>query len=268
MAKPIALTIAGSDPSGGAGIQADLKTFAAFDVYGAAVLTALTAQNTCGVDGVLAVPADFIAKQIASVASDLEIRAVKTGMLGDAATVVAVAEALLRHKLTPIVVDPVMVATSGDVLLTPDAVVAVRGQLLPLADVITPNLHEAAILSDSPIARDVSEMALQGKALLASGCKAVLVKGGHGDGDATDILVTTDEVRPFTRARLDTRHTHGTGCTLSAGITAALALGMPLERAVEQAKTFVWHALQAGRDLQVGQGNGPLDHGVRWPGDA
>lgn len=267
MAKPIALTIAGSDPSGGAGIQADLKTFAAFDVYGAAVLTALTAQNTRGVDGVLPTPADFIAKQIASVASDLDIRAIKTGMLGDKITVEAVADAISRHRLQPLVVDPVMVATSGDVLLAADAVEAVRDTLLPLADIITPNLHEAAILSGTSPARSTDEMAEQGHRLLAFGCKAVLVKGGHGSGEAIDVLVTAEGVRQYTLARIDTRHTHGTGCTLSAAIAAGLAQAMPLADAVGNAKSFVWHALQAGRTLGVGGGNGPLDHGTPWPRD-
>ncbi len=273
MAKPIALTIAGSDPSGGAGIQADLKTFAAFDVYGAAVLTALTAQNTRGVDGVLPIPADFIASVFerfesrASVASDLDVRAIKTGMLGDKITVEAVADAISRHRLQPLVVDPVMVATSGDVLLAAEAVEAVRDTLLPLAAIITPNLHEAAILSGTSPARSTDEMAEQGHRLLAFGCKAVLVKGGHGSGEAIDVLVTAEGVRQYTLARIDTRHTHGTGCTLSAAIAAGLAQAMPLADAVGNAKSFVWHALQAGRTLGVGGGNGPLDHRTPWPRD-
>jgi hydroxymethylpyrimidine/phosphomethylpyrimidine kinase len=264
--RSIALTIAGSDSSGGAGIQADLKTFSAFGVYGAAVLTALTAQNTRGVDAVMSIPPDFIARQIASVASDLTLAAVKTGMLGDAATVATVAEAVVRHGLHPLVVDPVMVATSGDVLLAPDAIAAVRTMLVPLADVLTPNLHEAAQLlgEDSP-ADDEDGMLRQGRALLALGCRAVLVKGGHSIGEAVDMLVTPAGHHRFAAPRVDTRHTHGTGCTLSAAIAACLARGHDLEGSVAQAKSFVSHALQAGLAQRIGSGNGPLDHLVRTP---
>lgn len=261
---PIALTIAGSDSCGGAGIQADLKTFAAFEVYGAAVLTALTAQNTSGVAAVMAVPPAFITQQIEAVASDLTLGAVKTGMLGDAATVAAVAQAVLRHDLHPLVVDPVMVATSGDVLLSEDAIAAVRDVLLPLADVLTPNLHEAARLSGDDLAASEADMERQGRRLVQLGARAVLVKGGHGTArDAVDLLVTRESVVRFARPRIETRHTHGTGCTLSAGIAAGLALGLPLERCVERAKAFVSAALAAGQSLGVGQGNGPLDHRVK-----
>jgi hydroxymethylpyrimidine/phosphomethylpyrimidine kinase len=261
---PIALTIAGSDPSGGAGIQADLKTFAAFKVYGAAVLTALTAQNTRGVDGVMGVPPEFIAQQIASVASDLKVSAVKTGMLGDTATVKAVASAIERHGLHPLVVDPVMVATSGDVLLSPDAIAAVRSILLPLADLLTPNLHEAARLTGEEVAVAPDQMAAQGAQLLALGAKAVLVKGGHGNGgNAVDVLVTPSGSRTYSSPRIDTRNTHGTGCTLSAAVAAGLARGIDLETAVDHAKAFVWQGLLAGRSLNVGSGNGPLDHNAR-----
>jgi hydroxymethylpyrimidine/phosphomethylpyrimidine kinase len=258
--RAIALTLAGSDCSGGAGIQADLKTFAAFQVYGAAVLTALTAQNTHGVTGVLAVPPDFIAKQISAVVSDLNVGAVKTGMLGDRATVDAVADAVERHGLMPLVVDPVMVATSGDVLLAPDAVDAVRQRLAPLATVLTPNLLEAAHLTGEEPAQSQADMQRQGEKLLSLGAKSVLVKGGHLSGDSTDLLVTSNGTRAFTAVRLDTRNTHGTGCSLSAAIAACLARGHDVPASVERAKDFVWHALQAGRDLGVGSGNGPLDH--------
>lgn len=260
---PIALSIAGSDPSGGAGIQADLKTFTAFKVYGTAVLTALTAQNTRGVDGVMGVPPEFITQQIASIASDLAVAATKTGMLGDTATVQAVAGAITRHNLHPLVVDPVMVATSGDVLLERDAIAAIRTTLLPLADLLTPNLHEAAKLSGEAPATDVEGMARQGAMLLALGSKAVLVKGGHGTGDAIDVLVTAEGTRTYSAPRLDTRHTHGTGCTLSAAIAAGLARGRDLDQAVTRAKAFVWDAMRAGQTLGVGSGNGPLDHNVR-----
>lgn len=263
--RPIALTIAGSDSSGGAGIQADIKTFSALGVYGASVLTALTAQNTRGVDAVMTVPPDFIARQLAAVADDLAIGAVKTGMLGDVATVSAVAEGLRRHKLAPLVVDPVMVATSGDVLLVPEAIDAVRCELIPLADVLTPNLHEAARLTDEKPAGTEDDMLRQGRALLALGARAVLVKGGHSSGDAVDILVTPDGYRRYVAPRVATRHTHGTGCTLSAAIAAGLARGDALPDAVARAKTFVWHALYSAQTLAVGGGNGPLDHLVRAP---
>lgn len=257
-----ALTIAGSDSSGGAGIQADLKTFTALGVYGASVLTALTAQNTQGVTGVLAVPADFIARQAAAVAADLAIAATKTGMLGDRATVEAVAAVLGRHALAPVVVDPVMVATSGDPLLSPDAVDAVRRLMLPLASLVTPNLDEAAELTGKPRAQSVEEAEAQGRAILALGPKAVLVKGGHGEGDeAVDVLVSAAAPTQYLAApRIITRNTHGTGCTLSAAVTAFLALGHPLEDAVRRGKAYVWQALRYGAVLQVGRGPGPVDH--------
>ena len=187
---PIALTVAGSDSSGGAGIQADLKTFTALGVYGASVITAITAQNTQGVQGVLTLPPDIIAAQMAAVASDLAVGAIKTGMLADRTTVETVADGLASFPGVPLVIDPVMVATSGDVLLDPDAVDAVRTRLFPLATVVTPNLHEAARLAEVPVARSLDEMEAQARSLLALGAKAVLIKGGHGETpDATDILV-------------------------------------------------------------------------------
>ena len=258
---PVALTIAGSDPSGGAGIQADLKTFTALGVYGASVIVALTAQNTTGVTGVHAVPPEFTSQQIDAVATDLHIAAVKTGMLGDTATVNAVAEAIKRHSLSPVVVDPVMVATSGDVLLDPDAIEAVRARLIPLATLITPNLHEAAKLLDEPVAQSLEAMEEQGRSLLALGCRAVLVKGGHSTGeDAVDVLVTASGAVRMSTKRIATVNTHGTGCTLSAAITAYLVQGQPLETAVQNAKTFLTKALQSGAKLQVGAGSGPVDH--------
>jgi len=259
---PVALTIAGSDSSGGAGIQADLKTFTALGVYGASVLTALTAQSTRGVTAILSVPAEFVTQQIDAVAGDLRIAAVKTGMLNDRATVLAVVAGVRRHALHPLVVDPVMVATSGDMLLQPDAVEAVRRDLLPLADVITPNLAEAARLLGLPVAADESEMEAQAQALLALGPMAVLLKGGHGNAsEAVDILVT--RVAPPERLalpRIETANTHGTGCTLSAALAAGLARGESLRDAVASAKRFVHAALEAGRDLRIGSGSGPVDH--------
>lgn len=258
---PIALTIAGSDPSGGAGIQADLKTFAAHGVYGASVITALTAQNTQGVTGVLEIDPDFIAAQIESVAADLSIGAVKTGMLADRPQVAVVVSGIKRFGLKPLVVDPVMVATSGDVLLAPDAIDAVRRNLLPHATVITPNLHEAARLLAGPVAKTEAEMQGQALRLLELGPGAVLIKGGHGENpEAVDYLVTSDGTTRLAKPWIETRHTHGTGCTLAAAITANLAKGLGLVEAVTAAKDYLWHALVAGRTLGIGKGQGPVDH--------
>ena len=257
----IALTIAGSDSSGGAGIQADLKTFSAFGVYGASVITALTAQNTRGVQAVEAVPAGFVAAQLDSVLSDLAVGAIKTGMLANAEITETVARALRQGPPRPLVVDPVMVATSGDVLLKPEAINAVRHALAPLATLITPNLEEAAVLLDAAKAGSEAEMQEQARALLELGCRAALVKGGHGGGDeAVDVLAHTAGVERFARPWVDTPHTHGTGCTLSAAIAALLAQGAALNDAVRRAKAFVWQGLQAGRRLGVGAGRGPVDH--------
>lgn len=268
---PAALTIAGSDPSGGAGIQADLKTFTVLGVYGASVLTALTAQSTRGVAGILAVPPAFVTLQIATLADDLDIRATKTGMLNDRATVLAVAEAVRRHRLAPLVADPVMVATSGDMLLEPAAVEAVRSELVPLADVLTPNLAEAARLLDRAVAATEAEMEAQARALLELGCKTVVLKGGHGEGaEAVDILVQRGgaAVR-LSLPRISTRNTHGTGCTFGAALTAYLVRGETVESATRLAKAFVHNALQAGARLAVGRGCGPVDllYAIRPPKD-
>lgn len=258
---PVALTIAGSDPSGGAGIQADLKTFTALGVYGASVITALTAQNTVGVTGVYKIPASFIAEQFDAVTSDLRVSAVKTGMLADVETVTLIAQLLANRKPAHLVVDPVMVATSGDRLIDADAVAAVRTALLPLADVITPNLPEAAALLETGLAGTDEEMLSQARQLLALGCKAVLLKGGHGSGpEAVDILVTPSRAIRLSRPRIVTRNTHGTGCTLAAAIAAGLAQRHSLETAVEKAKDFVWSALASGAHLKIGAGSGPVDH--------
>lgn len=257
----IALTIAGSDSSGGAGIQADLKSFSALGVYGASVLTAITAQNTRGVQGVHAIPAAFITAQIESVLTDLDVRAVKTGMLATQETVEAVVRGLARIPHVPLVADPVMVATSGDVLLESSAIAAVRGVLIPRATVITPNLPEAAKLLDGVLARGELEMVEQARALLQLGARSVMLKGGHGEGAvALDLLVTPSEIVRIEKPRVDTRNTHGTGCTLAAAIAAFLALGRPLRESAERAKAYVWEAIRAGRDLGVGRGNGPVDH--------
>ncbi len=266
--RAIALTIAGSDSSGGAGIQADLKTFSAFGVYGASVIVALTAQNTHGVQGVHAVPSAFVTQQMTSVLSDLDVGAIKTGMLATREIVETVADGLRAVPARPLVVDPVMVATSGDVLLDPQAVDAVRRRLLPLATVITPNIPEAAILLGEPHAETEAQVIAQAEALRAAGCKAVLIKGGHGvGGTAVDVLAQEDGIARFELPRIETPHTHGTGCTLSAAIAALLALGVSLGEAVRRAKDYVWRGLEHGAGLGVGTGRGPVDHlfGIRHP---
>ena len=256
----IALTIGGSDSSGGAGIQADLKTFSAFGVYGASVITALTAQNTRGVQGIDIVSASFVAAQLNSVLSDLDVDAIKTGMLANAEIVQTVADVLRAASPRPLVVDPVMVATSGDILLAPQAVDALK-LLLPLATLVTPNLSEAALLLGGKQAQSEAEIVVQAEALCAAGCRAVLIKGGHGAGRAAvDILVDGSGVERFVRPRVDTPHSHGTGCTLSAAIAALLARGAVLTEAVDRAKAYVWEGLQHGRRLGIGHGRGPVDH--------
>jgi hydroxymethylpyrimidine/phosphomethylpyrimidine kinase len=257
----IAVTIAGSDSGGGAGIQADLKTFSALGVYGASVITALTAQNTLGVQGIHQVPPAFVAQQIDSVFSDLEVDAVKIGMLSQPAIIEAVAEGLERHHATQVVLDPVMVAASGDRLLAPEAVNTLRHILLPRALIVTPNLPEAAALLDEPLAPDERAMCRQAERILALGPKAVLVKGGHGKGaESTDILLDANGIRRFTAPRIETLNTHGTGCTLSSAIAAGLAKGHPLADAVAAGKNFISAAINASSRLQIGHGHGPVHH--------
>ncbi|HEY6832878.1 MAG TPA: bifunctional hydroxymethylpyrimidine kinase/phosphomethylpyrimidine kinase [Pseudolabrys sp.] len=257
----IALTIAGSDSGGGAGIQADLKTFAALGVYGASVITALTAQNTRGVTGIHDVPADFITAQIDAVFSDLAVNAVKIGMLSQVAAIDAAAGGLARHHATNIVLDPVMVATSGDRLLANEAIEALRTKLMPRAMVVTPNLPEAAALLDRPLARDEAEMESQARALLAFGAQTVLIKGGHGTSEeSVDLIVDANSVTRLAAKRIVTKNTHGTGCTLSSAIAAGLAKGLTLHDAVGQAKDYVTAAIAAADALQVGHGHGPLHH--------
>lgn len=262
---PIALTIAGSDSGGGAGIQADLKTFSALGVYGASVLTAITAQNTLGVQAVHDVPAGIVAAQIDSVMSDFAVTAVKIGMLSRAGTIAAVAAGLGRHPPVPVVLDPVMVATSGDRLLSPDAIASLQTHLLPLAALVTPNLPEAAELLGEGVAASEEEALGQGRRLLALGCRAVLIKGGHASGpESTDLLVQSDGVRRFPAPRVATANTHGTGCTLSAAIAARLAAGAPLVAAVTDAKAYLSAAIAAGAGLRIGHGAGPVHHFHRW----
>jgi len=226
MAVPVALTIAGSDSSGGAGIQADLKTFAAFGVYGASVITALTAQNTRGVSGIHEVPPDFVTAQLDAVFDDLDIAAVKIGMVAQLATIEAIATALSRKSPKYVVLDPVMVATSGDRLLSADAVSALRERLIPQASLITPNLPEAAALLEEGVASDETAIASQGKRLLAMGARAVLIKGGHGHGrESIDYLFRADDIIALPALRVATKNTHGTGCSLSSAIAAGIAKG-------------------------------------------
>lgn len=257
---PVALTIAGSDSGGGAGIQADLKTFHAFGVFGTSAITAVTVQNTRGVTGVHAVPVDVVRAQIAAVAGDLPPAACKSGMLATAPLVEAVAESIRAHALRNFVLDPVMVATSGDRLLDRDAERTIVDRLLPLATVVTPNLDEASILTGEEV-RDPAAMRRAAEALVEMGAGAALLKGGHlAAAELVDVLFDGREWREWRRPRLMTRSTHGTGCTLSAGIAAGLAHGRPLTRAVGDALDYVHRAMAAAPGL--GRGHGPLNHMV------
>jgi hydroxymethylpyrimidine/phosphomethylpyrimidine kinase len=276
---PVALTIAGSDPSGGAGIQADLKTFTAFGVYGTSVITALTAQNTRGVKGVEVVSAAFVKAQLSAVMTDVRINAIKTGMLANADLIAAIQRALMSAPQLPLVLDPVMVATSGQSLLAADGVDALRRLLIPRATLVTPNIAEAARLLGVEAATSVDQMTAQAHALRQLGCRAVLLKGGHGQGTvATDILLIGDTVIKLEKPRVQTSNTHGTGCTLSAAIAALLAIGEPLDAACTRAKDYVWQALKSAshqsiiRESGTPSGNrpgltsnGPVDHlyGIR-----
>ncbi len=254
------MTIAGSDSGGGAGIQADLKTFAAWDCYGTSVVVSVTAQDTLGVHAVHPVPIDVIVAQLDAVGNDLPPDAVKTGMLGTLPAVELVAGTIEARGWTHYVLDPVMVASSGDHLLDPDAIEAVRSLLLPQARIVTPNLDEAELLTGLEV-RDPESMVRAGEALLALGANAALVKGGHLQSDIlVDVLVTREGVERFARPRIATRATHGTGCTLSAALTAALALGMELPEAVPAALDYLQAAIRAAPGL--GKGHGPVWHGV------
>ena len=265
MTTPIAVTIAGSDSGGGAGIQADLKTFAALGVYGASVIAALTAQNTKGVTAIHDVPANFVTAQIDAVFSDLDVGAVKIGMLSRPAVIEAVASGLERYNQSKIVLDPVMIATSGDRLLAPEAVDILRDRLMPQALVVTPNLPEAAALLETTIAENEAEMQAQGERLLALGARAVLIKGGHGGGaESIDLLVEPNAVARLAAERLHTQNTHGTGCTLSSAIAAGLAKGLDLAEAVRQAKAYVTAAIAASNRLSIGHGHGPVHHFHHW----
>jgi hydroxymethylpyrimidine/phosphomethylpyrimidine kinase len=261
----IALTIAGSDSGGGAGIQADLKTFSALGVYGASVITALTAQNTLGVQGVHDVPAVFIRQQMDSVLGDLDVKAIKIGMLSRQTTIRAVAEGLTSTPDVPVVLDPVMVAASGDLLLRASAVKALKSVLMPRATVITPNLHEAAALTGQPVAANEDEMEQQARMLHQGGARAVLIKGGHGSGsECVDILITAYGMQRYATPRIDTPNVHGTGCTLSSAIAAGLAKGLSLDAACRAAKAYITAAIAASSKLKVGNGHGPAHHFHQW----
>jgi hydroxymethylpyrimidine/phosphomethylpyrimidine kinase len=247
-----ALTIAGSDSGGGAGIQADLKTFSALGVYGMSVLTAVTAQNTVGVRAVYELPPEVVAAQIDAVIEDLGADAVKTGMLASTALIQTVAERIRALNLGTLVVDPVMVAKSGDALLQPEAVAALRADLLPLALVVTPNRPEAEVLT--------------GREVRTLGARYAVVKGGHADGPAIDVLFDGEQFEQFSAARLETRHTHGTGCTFASAIAAELAKGATVVAAVAAAKVYLTEALRQAPGL--GHGHGPVHHfHAWWPGE-
>jgi hydroxymethylpyrimidine/phosphomethylpyrimidine kinase len=260
------LTIAGSDSGGGAGIQADLKTFAAIGCYGMSVITALTAQNTRGVTGIHAVPPSFALQQIDAVLSDIGADAVKIGMLYSAELIEVVAEALKKHGARNIVLDPVMVAQSGDKLLQDDAIEAIKTHLMPLADVVTPNIPEASVLCDRPLKnwRDIESAA---QILAQHGSHSILIKGGHGDENkSTDLLFLAREKRfvRLTADRIETDNNHGTGCTLSSAIASYMAKGMNIEEAVQKAKTFMNQAIAAGAAYKLGHGHGPVHHFFQW----
>jgi hydroxymethylpyrimidine/phosphomethylpyrimidine kinase len=267
----VVLTVAGSDPSGGAGVQADLKTMSALGAYGTAVLTALTAQSTRGVRGVHPVPPEFVRAQLDTLLDDVSVHATKTGMLASAPVVEVMAQVLTERDVGAVVVDPVMVATSGDRLLDEDAVDAVRRLLVPLADVLTPNAPEAAVLLQRAPARSTEDLLDQAQALRELGAGAVLLKGGHlGGVESVDVLATATGTTLVRRPRVETANTHGTGCTLASAVAALAAVRRPVadEEAwrgvVEDARDYLHEALLAGRDLGVGHGHGPVHHFARW----
>ena len=264
---PIAITIAGSDSGGGAGIQADLKSFSALGVYGGTVITALTAQNTTGVQGIHAVPTDFVNQQIDSVYDDLYVNATKIGMLAHSEIIQTVADGLSSKGAKNIIIDPVMVAESGDPLLETSAVDTLKSVLFPMATCITPNLHEAAHILKSDLAQTIDDMKSQAEKIMQLGCQAVLIKGGHFDGeDATDVLLTADGFELFSAPRFDTNNTHGTGCSLSSAITAHLARGYDLQKSVDYSKTWLTQAIAYADTLTIGHGYGPVHHFHQfWP---
>ncbi|WP_308762511.1 bifunctional hydroxymethylpyrimidine kinase/phosphomethylpyrimidine kinase [uncultured Bacteroides sp.] len=259
---PCVLTIAGSDCSGGAGIQADIKTISALGAYAASAITAITVQNTCGVTGIHPVPPSYVKGQIEAVMDDIRPQAIKIGMINDTKIVEVIAEMLQKYQPQFVVFDPVMVSTSGCKLMEDEAIEAITTRLIPLATLITPNLSEAEILAGQKI-RTVEKMQRQAKEMLKLGCRGVLVKGGHLEGGRMcDVLQTVGEEAPhlFAAPKVDSRNTHGTGCTLSSAIATYLALGETITDAVEKAKQYVYKGIEAGKDVCIGHGHGPLNH--------
>ncbi|MFS8182445.1 bifunctional hydroxymethylpyrimidine kinase/phosphomethylpyrimidine kinase [Pseudovibrio denitrificans] len=257
----IAVTIAGSDSGGGAGVQADLKAFSARGVYGASVITALTAQNTKGVTAIHDVPPAFVADQMDAVFSDLKVDAVKIGMLSQPEIIDVIATKLAEYDVKRVILDPVMVATSGDVLLQTSAVAVLKQKLFPMAALITPNMQEAAFLLDQPVAGSREDMHSQALLLLDMGANGVLLKGGHGSDDTCDdLFLSRDVERWYTAPRHETQNTHGTGCTLSSAIAAELAKGLMLQDAIGEAKEYISQAIKAADTLDVGEGHGPVHH--------
>ncbi|MCG9778321.1 bifunctional hydroxymethylpyrimidine kinase/phosphomethylpyrimidine kinase [Photobacterium damselae] len=259
---PITLTIAGSDSGGGAGIQADIKAISATGGYACSVITALTAQNTQGVHGIYSIPANFVAEQLDAVFQDLDVKAVKIGMLSDSNIISIIAHKLRQYQPKYLVVDPVMVATSGDLLLEHNAISTLKEQLLPLADVITPNLPEAAALLDCAQPKTEEDMEAMIEQLRQLGAHSVLLKGGHLDNttNSTDLLILPHDVLRFTTPRIDTQNTHGTGCTLSAAIASYIAQGYSLTEAVKAAKHYISNAIAHADELRIGSGHGPVHH--------
>ncbi len=259
---PIVLTIAGSDSGGGAGIQADIKAISATGGYACSVITAITAQNTQGVSAIFPIPVEHVSHQLDAVFSDLNIVAVKIGMLADADIIKVVADKLRQYQPQYLVVDPVMVATSGDVLLENSAIRALKNALLPLADIITPNLPEGAALTDKTLPNSETDMQAMIDDLRLLGAKTVLLKGGHleQDENSNDLLIFSDRVETLSAKRTNTKNTHGTGCSLSSAIASYLAQGHDLERAVILAKSYISKAIAHADELNIGKGHGPVNH--------
>lgn len=255
-----ALTIAGSDSCGGAGVQADIKTMSALGVYAASAITSVTVQNTLGVQAIQAIQPEIVAGQIRAVMDDIKPTAIKVGMVNDQATILAIADTLQQYSPQKLVVDPVMVSTSGSMLMQKDALGIFCSRLLPMATLLTPNIPEAEVLSNLSIS-STEDMDAAGRSILALGCKAVLIKGGHLEGRKVDKLyLPNGEVCSFVHEAIATRNTHGTGCTLSSAIAAFMARGLALADAVAQAKTYLSQALEAGKDVHIGEGHGPVNH--------
>ncbi len=256
------LTIAGSDCSGGAGIQADIKTISALGCYAASAITAVTVQNTCGVTGIHPIPASYVKAQIDAVMTDIKPKAIKIGMINDVEIVNAIATSIKEYKPESVVFDPVMVSTSGCKLIEDMAVEAIKKKLIPLSKIITPNLSEAMVLTGEDIS-DTRSMIVAGKKILELGCHAVLIKGGHLSGnDMYDVLCINDDKTPYiyTASKIQSKNTHGTGCTLSSAIAAFLSMGETLPNAVSKAKDYVHKGILNGKDINIGNGHGPLNH--------